>query len=316
MKILAIVCCILPISAFSQDITGVWTGYLKTPGSQLAYELGITQTNKKLTAYSLIIYPKDGIENVGIKNAKIKQGKKDILIEDGALIYENFTTPPKRVKMYCSLNLVKKDTSLILQGSFKTRSLDFTDTRTYEGEVYLQKSGNPLSSKMLITFEELKLPFNPSFTTITNKKNVKQPVSEIPAYKKGNNTIPGSGVTQKTNPANRKIEKISEVFFSSDSLQLSVYDNGVIDGDTISMVLNGKIIAEKIGLTAKAFKITIPALIKQGDSLLLVMNAESLGLIPPNTGLLIIQDGATRHEIRYEGDLQKSSSVMLRKKRE
>jgi hypothetical protein len=99
--------------------------------------------------------------------------------------------------------------------------------------------------------------------------------------------------------------------FSSDSLLLSFYDNGTVDGDTISMVLNGKIIAEKIKLTTNAFRITIPTKIDQNDSLVLVMHAESLGLIPPNTGLLIIQDGATRHEIRFEGDLQRSSAIVL-----
>jgi hypothetical protein len=97
---------------------------------------------------------------------------------------------------------------------------------------------------------------------------------------------------------------------------LSFYDNGTIDGDTISMVLNGKIIAEKIKLTTNAFRITIPTKIDQNDSLMLVMHAESLGLIPPNTGLLIIQDGTTRHEIRFEGDLQRSSAIVLRKKKD
>ena len=113
----------------------------------------------------------------------------------------------------------------------------------------------------------------------------------------------------------RKIEKIRDITFSSDSLLLSFYDNGTIDGDTISMVLNGRIIAERIKLTTNAFRITIPTKINQDDSLMLVMHAESLGLIPPNTGLLIIQDGAARHEIRFEGDLQKSSAIVLRKKR-
>ena len=57
-------------------------------------------------------------------------------------------------------------------------------------------------------------------------------------------------------------------------------------------------------------------MIDQNDSLMLVMHAESLGLIPPNTGLLIIQDGETRYEIRFEGDMQRSSAVVLRKKRQ
>jgi hypothetical protein len=36
------------------------------------------------------------------------------------------------------------------------------------------------------------------------------------------------------------------------------------------------------------------------------MYAESLGTIPPNTGLLIVQDGDNRYEIRFEGTKQKS----------
>ena len=81
------------------------------------------------------------------------------------------------------------------------------------------------------------------------------------------------------------------------------------------MVLDGRMVAEKIKLTTTAFRITIPVKINQNDSMTLLMHAESLGLIPPNTGLLIIQDGDTRHEIRFEGDLQRSSAVILRKKR-
>jgi len=287
-----------PIWLSAQDITGVWTGYLRTPGSKLDYELTISEGNKKLSGYSLIIYPKDGIENIGIKEAKIKQGKKDILIEDGELVYDNFSTRPTRVKMFGKLSLATKDSLMILRGEFSTRSLDFRDTRTYSGEIYLEKSGIPLSSKLLITLDEINYPHHLSFLATAKKK----PIPEV--------TITPRSKT------NRKIVKIRDIDFSSDSLLLSFYDNGTIDGDTVTVSLNGKILVEKLGLKANAFRITIPTAIKPGDSLLLVMQAESLGLIPPNTGLLIIQDGSTRHEIRFEGDLQKSSAVMLRKKRQ
>jgi hypothetical protein len=288
-----------PIWLSAQDITGVWTGYLRTPGSKLDYELTISEGNKKFSGYSLIIYPKDGIENIGIKEAKIKQGKKDILIEDGELVYDNFSTRPTRVKMFGKLSLTKKDSLMILQGEFSTRSLDFRDSRTYSGEIYLEKSGIPLSSKLLITLDEINFPHHLSFMATTVKKKAAPEVTITPRSK-----------------INRKIVKIRDIDFSSDSLLLSFYDNGTIDGDTVTISLNGKILAEKLGLKASAFKITIPTgSIKSGDSLLLVMQAESLGLIPPNTGLLIIQDGSTRHEIRFEGDLQKSSAVLLRKKK-
>jgi hypothetical protein len=45
------------------------------------------------------------------------------------------------------------------------------------------------------------------------------------------------------------------------------------------------------------------------------MYAESLGSIPPNTGLLIVMDGTTRHEIRFSADLTKSAAVVFRRKR-
>ena len=299
-----------PIWLSAQDITGVWTGYIKTPGSQLEYELAISNGEKNLSGYSLIIYPKDGIENIGIKKAKIKQTKKEIYVEDGELVYDNFTAQPRRSKMFGKLSLILKDTFMILQGSFETRSLDFRDSRTYSGEVFLQKTARPFSSKMLITMDEINLVHYLSFTGTKKPKAVKQPTNN-------NLKKETTGVATKSplKSTERKIQKIDEIFFTSDSLLLSFYDNGTVDGDTISMILNGRIIAEKIKLTTNAYRITIPTRINQNDSLMLVMHAESLGLIPPNTGLLIIQDGATRHEIRFEGDLQRSSAVMLRRKR-
>jgi len=299
-----------PVWLSAQDITGVWTGYIKTPGSKLDYELAISEANKKLSGYSLIIYPKDGIENIGIKTARIKQGKKEIYFEDGELVYDNFITRPIRMKMFGNLSLVIKDTLMILTGNFSTRSLDFRDTRTYYGEVYLQKTARPVSSKLVVTLDEINFPHHLSFVTPVKKKPVKQPSN----IQKGNNITANAPIKPKPQ-TDRKIEKIRDISFTSDSLLLSFYDNGTIDGDTISMVLNGKIIAEKIKLTTSAFRITIPTKIDQNDSLMLVMHAESLGLIPPNTGLLIIQDGTTRYEIRFEGDLQRSSAIILRKKR-
>ena len=309
IKIIISILFFFPIWLSAQDISGVWTGYIKTPGSQLEYELAIGNGEKNLSGYSLIIYPKDGIENIGIKKAKIKQTKKEIYVEDGELVYDNFTTQPRRSKMFGKLWLTLKDTLMILRGSFETRSLDFRDTRTYSGEVFLQKTVRPYSSKMLITMDEINLVHNLSFTGTKKPKPVKQPANNN--IKRETTAV----VKSPLKPTERKIQKIDEIFFISDSLLLSFYDNGTVDGDTISMLLNGRIIAEKIKLTTNAFRITIPTRIGQNDSLMLVMQAESLGLIPPNTGLLIIQDGTSRYEIRFEGDMQRSSAIVLRRKK-
>src|SRR5678810_1087186 len=123
----------------------------------------------------MCIRDRGGIENIGIKKAKIKQTKKEIYVEDGELVYDNFTTQPRRSKMFGKLWLTLKDTLMILRGTFSTRSLDFRDTRTYSGEVYLQKTARPLSSKMLITMDEINLVHNFSFVKKT--KGVKQPTN-------------------------------------------------------------------------------------------------------------------------------------------
>jgi hypothetical protein len=112
----------------------------------------------------------------------------------------------------------------------------------------------------------------------------------------------------------RKIETIQAVYFKSDSLELTLYDNGEVDGDTVSVVMNGEVIMPKVGLSTKAFKKTIDTK-AAGDSIQLIMYAESLGSLPPNTGLLIVYDGKDRYEIRFSGDMQKSSAIVFRRRK-
>ena len=112
----------------------------------------------------------------------------------------------------------------------------------------------------------------------------------------------------------RTLETIQTVVFKSDSLKLTLYDNGEVDGDTVSILLNGKVILSKQGLSTNAINKTIYFTPDMGDSMQLVMYAENLGTIPPNTGLLIIKDGRDRYEIRFSGDLKKNAAIVLRRR--
>lgn len=114
--------------------------------------------------------------------------------------------------------------------------------------------------------------------------------------------------------ATRKVETIRSVEIKSDSLILSLFDNGEIDGDTVSILLNGKVIMAKQGLMSRAINKTIYLSPEMSDSITLIMYAENLGSIPPNTGLMVIHDGDDIYEIRFSGDLKKSSAIVLRRK--
>lgn len=116
--------------------------------------------------------------------------------------------------------------------------------------------------------------------------------------------------------SSRKIETVRSVNIKSDSLLLTLYDNGEIDGDTVSVLMNGKVIWPMQGLTANGKSKTIYLTPDMGDSIELIMYAENLGSIPPNTGLLVVHDGDAVYEIRFSGDLKKNSAIILKRKEE
>ena len=124
---------------------------------------------------------------------------------------------------------------------------------------------------------------------------------------------------KKLKPASAMLEGRESVpsetiFYKSDSLVLALYDNGEVDGDTVSVILNGELIIEKQGLKSAAFKKTIYLSPDDGDSVLLVLYAENLGIYPPNTGLLIVKDGEESYYVRFKADYDRNAAIMLRKK--
>ena len=114
--------------------------------------------------------------------------------------------------------------------------------------------------------------------------------------------------------AERKAAPPQIIDFKTDSIELSLYDNGEVDGDTVSVLLNDAVIIAKQGLRASAFKKTI--YFPQGsDEFKMVLYAENLGKYPPNTGLLIIHDGEDVHQVRFSADLQQNAVLIFRRKK-
>jgi hypothetical protein len=115
--------------------------------------------------------------------------------------------------------------------------------------------------------------------------------------------------------SDRKNETIQELYFKNDSLVLSLYDNGIVDGDTVSVFVNGENVIAKQKLKEAATKKTI-YISPRIDSVQLVLFAENLGSIPPNTGLLTVRDGDEVYQVRFSADLSKNASIFLRRKKD
>lgn len=112
----------------------------------------------------------------------------------------------------------------------------------------------------------------------------------------------------------RKSEFSQVVEFKSDSLILALYDNGEIDGDTVSVIMNGETIMPRQGLKATAIKKTIYIKPGQNEDFTIVLFADNLGKYPPNTGLLVVYDGNDTYHLRFSSDFQKSSGIVFRRK--
>jgi hypothetical protein len=92
------------------------------------------------------------------------------------------------------------------------------------------------------------------------------------------------------------------------TVKVELYDNGEIDGDSISLYYNGDLLLAKKRLSDKAITLTLPVPLDK-DANELVMFAENLGTIPPNTALMVVTDGTKRYEVRITSDLQKSGTI-------
>jgi hypothetical protein len=105
---------------------------------------------------------------------------------------------------------------------------------------------------------------------------------------------------------NTNLLKVLEV--QSEKVKVDLYDNGQIDGDSISLFYNGNMLVSKQRLTDKpiTFHLEVD---HAGEMNELVMYAENLGSIPPNTALMVVTDGPRRYEVRITSDLQKSGTI-------
>ena len=106
----------------------------------------------------------------------------------------------------------------------------------------------------------------------------------------------------------------SDIEVRSDSLKVDFYDNGEIDGDSISIFYNRKLIAfnQKLSTGAVHFHLTLDSTKLFNE---ITMFADNLGTIPPNTALMIVDDGYKKYEMRLSSSLDRNATIRIRRKK-
>ncbi len=138
---------------------------------------------------------------------------------------------------------------------------------------------------------------------------VADPGSNLPGRVSAPVFLPPSLQTNEERFTNRTKILQNVIPIKGDSIELRFYDNAEIDGDSIAVFLNGRLLKEHILLAEEAYVMKIAVADLQSDNEL-VMVAENLGSIPPNTSLMV----AIVEDKRYEAHLQSTegSSALVR----
>lgn len=108
----------------------------------------------------------------------------------------------------------------------------------------------------------------------------------------------------------RENNLVKTINTSAPEIKISLYDNGEVDGDTVTVYHNNEPIIFKKGLSENAITFTIKA-----DAVNaiheFVMVADNLGTIPPNTALMVINTGGIRYELFLSTDNSKNAKVII-----
>jgi hypothetical protein len=103
-------------------------------------------------------------------------------------------------------------------------------------------------------------------------------------------------------------EGIQEILVDTGNIRLDFYDNGEIDNDSISVLVNNKAVLTNEKLGAKPVSIFI----RMEDNKQMqevIMQAVNLGSIPPNTALLIVTAGKKRYKLYLTSTGQRNAAV-------
>lgn len=109
---------------------------------------------------------------------------------------------------------------------------------------------------------------------------------------------------------NRENALVKKIETEAGEITINCYDNGEIDDDTVSIYHNNKLIKSKMRLSQKPISFTIEVNAGQSHHEL-IMVAENLGSIPPNTSVMVINTPGNRYEVFISSSRQKNARVVF-----
>ena len=177
----------------------------------------------------------------------------------------------------------------------------------------------PITSERPLPKPVKKVPVTPSekkdtlVTTVTpvNPKTTPVPPVTQPEVPLKKTTIPSKEFQEKLKEMqSRKKGEVKTIVVKEKKVQIKLFDNGTIDNDSVSIFYNGEMLKINERLTENPIIINL-VLDENTDIHEIVMFAENLGLIAPNTATLVITAGKNRYELHASADFNSNSTIRL-----
>jgi len=252
-------------------------------------------------------------------------GKGFTELERKALIKENARKDSEQTKKeIVKQNLPEKKT--INQPSPKTQPSNSFNKTPSSASKPLPKENNPIQKPIAKNTTPSTPPkaaevedAAPSIPPKVAQQSVKDNFNEKKNTDKS--ALPVESGKAKNIPDNTKdklskrtyqVIKVIEV--TQPNIKVDIYDNGQVDGDVVSIYLNEKQLVSSKMLTAQP--ITLQIKVDENEDVYdLIMYAESLGSIPPNTALMIVTTPTQRYEINISSNEQTSGAIRFKMKK-
>jgi hypothetical protein len=321
----------------AQSITGVWKGSINNQ----KVEVKIIQQGDILTGSSYYYGNKGSYRRFSIRgyfdpNTNAVTWWDDELLEDQGrggsdpmLLVADFNCPGDGTMS------LEGQSSSADQPNEKKGSLDlsksdetqFPDEWDFVIDNYTLGANNPDiidSIGRLSKSKKTRVPERaPEMETVTNK--------EIPVLPEPQNrmvvipSLPDKNIETADRPVlvyepinietkfiERKKVLTKEILVTGDSVELRFYDNAEVDGDSITLFLNGKMIFThiKLGNASHVIKLAVSDLAEDNE---LIMVAENLGSIPPNTAYMLAIVSGERFEAYLSSTEEASAMIRLKK---
>jgi hypothetical protein len=264
---------ILPLFGLAEDLNGIWKGVLtQGPGGcypRYFLELQINFANDRISGKAYDYYDKAHFVKMSFTGRYNPQTHRLVLIENRILQADIPTDCLPCIKTY-DLNYSKNGDQEELNGAWKGV---YSDKRLIcpPGQIQLKRS---LSSDFPVDIDQ-------------------------------NDTLTALQETLQLKPREKTLVKT--VTLHSPDVKIELYDDAVIDGDTVTVLINNRLLLYRQMLTDRPLTLHVNAF--PGTEYELVMYADNLGEIPPNTALMMVTAGSEKIEVYLSSSEQNSATV-------